>query len=63
MNYTDHYLKEKIKNVIGLMKGELGGIIMTELAPLRPKAYCYLTDHNDENKEVKSTKNCHKKKT
>ena len=34
MNQTDHYLKEKI---IGLMKNELGGKILTELALQAPK--------------------------
>ena len=34
MNSIDHYPQE---NVIGLMKDELGGKIMTEFAALRPK--------------------------
>ena len=34
----------KNKNVIGLMKDELGGKIMIEFVALRPKTYSYLTD-------------------
>ena len=32
------------KKVIRLMKGELGGKIMTEFVALRPKSYAYTTE-------------------
>ena len=48
----------KNKKVIGLMKDELGGNIMTEFVALRPKTYSYLTDDCEEDKKAKGTKNC-----
>ena len=48
----------KNKKVIGLMKDELGGKIMTEFVALRPKTYSYLTDDCEENKKAKRTKKC-----
>ena len=48
----------KNKNVIGLMKDELGGKIMTEFVALRPKTYSYLTDDYEEDKKAKGTKKC-----
>ena len=48
----------KNKKVIGLMKDELGGRIMTEFITLRPKAYIYLTDDGKEDKKAKGTKKC-----
>ena len=51
-------LKGKDKNVIGLMKDELGGKIMTELVGLRPKTYFYLIVDDSEDKKAKGTKKC-----
>ena len=48
----------KNKKVIGLMKDELGGKIITEFATLRPKTYLYLTDDCKEDKKAKGTKKC-----
>ena len=46
------------KKVIGLMKDELGGKIITEFITLRPKTYSYLTDDGQEDKKAKGTKTC-----
>ena len=46
----------KNKKVIGLMKDELGGKIITEFVTLRPKTYLYLTDDGKEDKKAKGTK-------
>ena len=48
----------KNKKVIGLMKDELGGRVMTEFVALRPKTYSYLTDDCKEDKKAKGTKKC-----
>ena len=48
----------KYKKVIGLMKDELGGKIMTEFVALRPKSYSYLTGDCKEDKKAKGTKKC-----
>ena len=45
------------KKVIGLMKDELGGKIITEFVALRPKTYSYLTDDDKNVKKAKGTKN------
>ena len=46
------------KKVIGLMKDELGGDIITEFVALRPKAYSYVTNNVIEMKKAKGTKKC-----
>ena len=48
----------KNKKVIGLMKDELGGKVMTELVALRPKSYSYSMDDDSEAKKAKETKTC-----
>ena len=48
--------KRKNRKVIGLMKDELGGGIITEFVALRPKTYSYMTDEFIEMKKAKGTK-------
>ena len=48
----------KNKKVIGLMKDELGGKIITEFITLRPKTYSFLTYDGKEDKKAKGTKKC-----
>ena len=48
----------KNKKVIGLMKDELGGKIISEFVTLRPKTYSFLTDGSKEDKKAKGTKKC-----
>ena len=48
--------KGKNKEVIGLMKDELGGGIITEFVALRPKTYSYMTEEFIEMKKAKATK-------
>ena len=48
----------KNKKIIGLMKDELGGKIITEFVTLKPKTYSYLTDDGKEDKKAKGTKKC-----
>ena len=48
----------KNKKVIGLMKDELGGRVITEFVALRPKTYSYLTDDFEEDKKAEGTKKC-----
>ena len=59
-NYTfDRPLPTGInKKVVGLMKDELGGDIITEFVALRPKAYSYVTNNFIEMKKAKGTNKC-----
>ena len=50
------------KKVIGLIKDELGGGMITEFVALRPKAYSYITNDSIEMKKAKGTKKCVVKK-
>ena len=57
---TSNYVKNdkrpipigKNKKVPGLFKDELGGKIITEVAALRPKAYAYLDDDDNDHKKI-----------
>ena len=51
------------KKVIELMKGELGGAIMTEFITLKPKLYFYRKLDGVEDKKCKGIKKCVVKKT
>ena len=48
----------KNKKVIGLMKDELGGKIITEFVTLTSKTYSYSTDDGKEDKKAKGIKKC-----
>ena len=48
----------KNKKIIGLMKDELSGKIITEFVTLRLKTYSYLTDDGKEDKKAKGTEKC-----
>ena len=48
----------KDKKVIGMLKDELGGKIMTEFFALRAKAYAFKLDDDTEKEKAKGTKKC-----
>ena len=50
--------KVKNKKLIGLMKDELGGKIMTKFVGLTEKTYNYLIDDGSEDKKAKGTRKC-----
>ena len=54
----DLFQQVKIKKVIGLFKGELGGEITTEFVALRAKVYPYLMEDGSDHKKAKGTKKC-----
>ena len=59
-NYElDRWLpRGKNEKVIGLMKDELGGKIMTKFVGLSGKTYSFLIDDGSEDKKVRGTKKC-----
>ena len=50
--------KGKNKKVIGLMKDDAGGKMMTKFFGLRAKTYSYLIDDDSKDKKAKGTKIC-----
>ena len=55
-------LPMRVKKVIGIMKDELGGRIMTEFMALRLKLYTYKTLSGSRNKKCMEVKKCVVKK-
>ena len=53
---TDHWLKQKIKKIVRLIKNELSVQIIKEFVRLREKICSQLKDNNDEDKTAKDTK-------
>ena len=66
---TSGYIPDRLlpvglnKKVIGLMKDELGGKIMTEFVALRPKLHSHKKLDGSEDKKCKGIKKCVVKKT
>ena len=48
----------KKKNIVGIMKDQLGRTVMTKFVVLRAKTYSYLIDGHSEDKKLKVTKMC-----
>ena len=67
--YSDRLCKQRPipirlnKKVIGLMKDELGGAIMTKFVALRPRLYSFRKTGRSEDKKCKGIKKCVAKKT
>ena len=57
-NYDLDRSLPKGKNIIGLMKDRLRGIIMTKFVGLRAKTYSHLIDDGSEDKKAKGIKKC-----
>ena len=56
VNFIHHYPKKKKKKLIGLMKYELGGKILTKFVGLGSKNHSNLIDDGSEDKKAKGTK-------
>ena len=56
VNFIHHYQKTKKKKLIGLMKYELGGKILTKFVGLGSKNHSNLIDDGSEDKKAKGTK-------
>ena len=54
--------KRENKTLIGLMKDELGGKIMTKFVRLRAKTYSYLVDDGNEDKKANAKRSVIKRK-
>ena len=50
----NHCLKQKNKNLLGLIKDELVGTIMKGFVGIRAKTYNYLKDNNNDDKKLKT---------
>ena len=55
-------LKGQNKKVIGLIKNELGGKIITKFVRLREQTYSYLMDDGNGDKKTRHENVCHKRK-
>ena len=55
-----HYIAYRKKNekVIGLMKDEFGGKVMTKFIGLKAKSYSHLIDDSSQDKKARITKKC-----